>query len=477
MPKMHEGRRYDLWYADPFRYHQVLNQLGENQVFLTMFGLKRSKQRDPYDWMHRHFQGKPWKCLCSDGTSAILIDNTCERYQQKGVFPVWNFRKFNLRELEDYVKNPWSQRTAAAHRWEMIPNPLQPHRIIIDDMGIGAVGDNITQNRVRKLTEIQRQFPEVEFLVKPRSYNPGLMFGKGFTAGAVDLWEIIISGKGTMFLPNGSRIRCDEIHKHEKNVEYFGFSADELEKNQMLRVQFNAITSRYAAHHWDDPTGPMLLRGPNKRGPNRPPSMKPDTSNPDMYAAMPSYERIVAFRADEAKPNDKIICDGCSLWRKCPAYRPEEVCNLPASETSKLVKLAKSRNADDIVEMLGAVLEKQASRVEEMLSGEDKTEGLDPAVDKALNNLFKNGVTLAKIRNPALQRPMVQINQGKVDQNQIVAQADPRELAAAIVADIEAQGIPRDQITDAMIESHMAKMAEQQQLEASVQDAEVVDLD
>lgn len=128
---------------------------------------------------------------------------------------------------------------------------------------------------------------------------------------------------------------------------------------------------------------------------------------------------------------------------------------MPGTESRKLSELALSRNSDDIVEMLASIVSKQAQRVEEDIQNETFSESKrNKDVDKNLNNLFKNGVQLAKLRNPALGRPLVQINAGTPQQQQArqVAAADPRALAMSVIEEIEATGVKREDITEEMID-------------------------
>ena len=141
------------------------------------------------------------------------------------------------------------------------------------------------------------------------------------------------------------------------------------------------------------------------------------------------------------------------------------------SETRKLADLALSRNADDVVTMLQSVVSKQAERVETRIEDEKFADkGFDPDIDKMLNNLFRNGTTLAKLLNPALGRPLVQIN-GNITPSAQVAQADPRALASTVIAELEASGVKREDMTQEMIEEYMRSKYAPKQIEAI--DAEV----
>lgn len=150
---------------------------------------------------------------------------------------------------------------------------------------------------------------------------------------------------------------------------------------------------------------------------------------------------------------------------------------MAGTEGKRLSELALSRNADDVVSMLGSIVSKQAERVEKKIEDEKFTEsGYDKDVDKMLNNLFKNGTALAKLLDPTLGRPLVQINAQLTPQQQQaqkIAAADPRALAMSVIQEIEATGVKREDITEQMIEDYIKSNHAQPQLEGEVVDAEV----
>lgn len=465
MPKMHPGRRYDLWFANPFRYDRHLFEMGESQVLLTWLQLKK-KKKTARNYMRQNFHGLPWKVYVNSGRMTYLQDYTCGEEEIKGSWPTWSFKTFDLKELRDLILNPWSEREPDPNAtWYERPVSGQPHRIFIEDV-------KISQRKKRlKLTEIQRAFPEVELFIMPTiGANMNLLFGCGFTAGCIDMMGMRSINQNSIFLPNGRCVKWENIPLYKDEINYFGFDATEVQDAD-FGMMFCIASYRYAAHHWDDPTGMFANRTINGG----------DYYNPTMYAGALSYKNAKHFKPEEVKPTDKLLCDSCSLWRKCPVYRTEEVCALPGSETGKLAKLALSRNADDVVEMLASIVSKQAERVEQKIDDEKFLEaGFDKNIDKMLNNVFKNGVQLAKLRDPSLGRaPLVQINAGPQTQQAAVAAADPRALASQVISEIEATGVKREDITEEMIEQHLQGLSPKaKQLEsAEVVDAEVAEDD
>lgn len=470
MVQMVGGRRYDLWWEDPFKYAQHLRQSGECQVYFTFTNLHKYGI-NPHTFMRQNFYGMPWKCYVKNDKFAYLIDYTCRPDEIAGCWPVWSYQNWNLAELKFLVENPWSEIPFKDDiPYYQRPAAGQKHRIFIGDMAVGR--GEIEKNKRRKLTKIQREYPEVEFFIKPKSFSMSLLFGCGFTAGCLDPYRERGTRKGVVYFPNGTFSSLEYLDEHKEKIEYFGYKVNDIKYDQDIGLLYTIASIRHAAHHWDNPHGILKSHGSASYH-------QADYHNPDMYALMPSREQFDHFKKEPIKDSDKILCSQCSLWRLCPAYREEAVCALPGTESSRLAKLAQSRNAEDVVEMLASVVGKQAERVEKRMDEEKFVDGgFDKEVDKMLNNLFKNGTQLAKLRDPSLGRPLVQINAqvAQKEANKQVAQSDPRVLAASIISDIEATGVKREDITEQMIEDHLKSLAPAKELESGQPlDAEVVD--
>lgn len=466
MPKEHAGRRYDLWWEDPGLYHEHLKELGESQVYFSVSYLKKF-HIDPLLFMRQNFHGLPWKCYVVGMFSGYGFDYTCDKDEYTGVWPTWRADHYNLKELQDYIENPWAdQKSLIPEVAKFNPVPGQQHRVFVRDLKTGQT--EMERERRRRMTKVQKLYPEVELFVRPFTFNMALLFGAGFSAGCLNPHRILTQRKGAVYLPNGLRISRTDIPKFEGYFEYFGFDTKDIQNDRDATMLYMITSLRYAAHHWDDPTGIFPRKSSKYR--------LPDFNNPDMYAPMPSYEVINNFKGKKAKSTDKILCNSCSLWRKCPAYRPEEVCGLPNTESRKLADLALSRNADDVVEMLASIVSKQAERAEKRISEEHfAADGHDKEIDKMLNNVFKNGVQLAKLRDPTLGRaPLVQINNhGQAIQQ--VANSDPRALGATVIRELEDSGVRREDITEQMIADHISKNYATKQLESGdTVDAEIV---
>lgn len=469
MPKLHEGRRYDLWWENPLKRPDLLVDSGECQVILNYLKLHK-RGMTARQFMQMHFHGMPWKCYVMDKYNCYLIDYTCEDKEIRGSWPVWDFRTSSFQDLKELIEVPWDRRPIHINaQWWEIPVEGQQHRVFCYSVPAERFNQLIVNRRIR-LSKVQRLYPEVELFLRMKYMSIPLAFAAGFSACSIALEDTASLKHSSIFLPNGKEVRLPEIERYKQYIEYFGFDINEVRNNHDEQMLYNIASVRYAAHHWDDPTGPYA---PEK---GRFVKTNPEYNQPDMYAPMPSYQNNKMFNGkyDKMKDTDKILCDSCALWRLCPAYRAEAVCGLPGTESKKLADLALSRNADDVVSMLASIVSKQAERVEARIEDEQLAPGgHDKEIDKMLNNTFRNGVQLAKLRDPSLGRPLVQVNVAQNPNTKAIASADPRVIAAGVIAELESSGVRREDITESMINDYLTQFAPPQ-LEPYT-DAEVVD--
>lgn len=157
---------------------------------------------------------------------------------------------------------------------------------------------------------------------------------------------------------------------------------------------------------------------------------------------------------------DRFLCDTCILHNTCTLYREGSVCTVKGAETVSLADSFGTRSADRIIDGLSKLLQRQAERLDDALAAEDPAEP-EPDVTRQINSVFANGVKLAKLIDPTLAgRPGVTVNVGvgAGGQAAIVAQQDPRQITARVVAELEASGIPREEITSQMLAGYFKSM-------------------
>lgn len=161
-------------------------------------------------------------------------------------------------------------------------------------------------------------------------------------------------------------------------------------------------------------------------------------------------------------PGDMILCNSCSLKYRCPLYEPGSVCTVADSDGKALADYFGSRNADDVLNGLQAVLRKQAERVEgaveQEMDAQKKARGAgEPVlysdqVTKMLDGLQKNADKYLRLVDPRFTKPVVQIN----NNGALPSGPSPREIdPAAAREELVELGMPRDKITAEHIEKYL----------------------
>ncbi len=157
------------------------------------------------------------------------------------------------------------------------------------------------------------------------------------------------------------------------------------------------------------------------------------------------------------------------------------MCSVPGAEPTELSRYFKTRDSGMIIDGLGTLMAAQTKRLERGLTDEEDFGELDPEVTKIMNQLFDQGVKLAKLVDPNLRGgPKVSVHVG-AGGGATIEGSNPRQFLAAAVRELELQGFKRAEITPKMIEGMMSGMADpgraHQAIEGTVVHAEVVDGD
>jgi hypothetical protein len=353
------------------------------------------------------------------------------------VYPVWSADEEDLATLEELIQYPVGEDPSACSD-DSVDRAYRPvlgqeHRIILTDLPNLNTGPG--RRMVRLLSELQEEYPEcIMHLHGVYSYRA--MFGGGFRS--VDLDGRARAAKGDIELPNGKYVRHEAAPQFAQWVMMLGFLPVDLTVPRN-RCMYNIKSAVWAGKHWNDNI-----------------KFKSKGEQPAVDPAIPSSDVVLpttqSHKRSPYQEGDKFICDTCSLQGECKYYREGAVCSVPESESVKLASFFNTRDSERIIEGLGVLLGAQANRLERGLDDEEYGEGLDPEVSKLINSLFSNGTKLAKLVNPALQGgPKVGVFVNGAPGSTVAVGTSANQLTAAIVQELEAKGIPRENITPEMV--------------------------
>lgn len=369
----------------------------------------------------------PWRILVVGAQGAIEYDEQ-SRNQQDAVacYPTWHLGD-PIEDLYELAENNVGLDEHALNDPTVEPffRPRygQEHRLVI--INVPDMHTTLGRRVLHAISDVQALNPHcIVHLFEAGSYRSPLNAG----LRSFDFDVGIRARMKEVVLPNGKRVRnLNDFDTHTGWFRLMGMSSAQAKQSHENRVTFGVRSVRWAAENWDNQDNFNTLTG------------------------LPTARH--RWSAASIKPliGDKVACDHCSLFDSCKQARDGGVCNLPEAETVNLAKFFKTRDADQIIEGLGAVLQAQAERAEAAIEWERESEKLDPELTKVLKSMAEGGEKLAKLINPALAGPKIalQINQG--NGSSAVVAPNMKILMANAVKELEDRGVPRADISPDLV--------------------------
>jgi hypothetical protein len=437
-----------VWIRNPDRIASILSDVGHQFVTWTRTSLNKSKT-DPKMFCDLHWgAGTTWEALVIGAGSAVHLDTEHGLDGPRAVYPVWEYGEdWNI--LEELAGNPISLDAQICSdpvidvSWRPVYG--QEHVIVVTGMPEFSTG--VGKAFMRRLSEFQTDYPECTVFVDGSS-SYSVMFGMNFRAVNVDP---VAGAKGnSVVLPSGRKASRATFVAHSKWIHLLGADIPGLEE-EGKRVRFNVKSALWARDNFKKE---IVFKSQN-------PNQQVDPTSQVI-------ELAGSHQLPVAQEGDKLHCDTCSLQMQCKLYRQGSVCTLPKTEAKDLVRMFGSRDAETIIDALGNLVGRQASRVERGMAEEEILGILDPEVGKQLTSTIDNGIKLAKLIDPSRAGgAQVNVNVGAQGSAAQVQMVNPNQMVGQIVREIQQRtGIPAAQITPEMIATQMQLMAGGQQVVA-----------
>lgn len=441
----------EVWFRNARYYVTQLAEMNcTNLVFDWGYVVKR--RIDVHDLMELHFPGKPWRALIIGDQGAMELGPQNDRTNPKAVYPVYRYGEpidvlydlveQNVADVEKFQK--MSEKLPVEQR--LVPG--QEHRVIFNHLPNAHELSN--EPFYNLLAELQEAHPEIIFHIHG-SYSQRVNFGLGFRS--VDIDARTGAAKGWIQLPVGKKAYEKDWLDNRGWINTLGFSVKNLVAPEE-RCRFNIASALWAAKYYGDARKIRQTR-----------SLKiVDIRSTDEDFEPEEVSRALSNRKRQPgqapEGGDMFLCDFCSFQRSCKFYREEQVCGVPRSEGSEIAKAFKTRDSGRIIDGMRQLLERNAERLDRELDKEDDKEETNPEVTKLMSTVFGQAEKLAKLIDPTLTKPAVQINGNIVGHgaNQIGAASNVKELTATVIRQIEAEGVPREEITDEMVFAVLSAM-------------------
>lgn len=452
----------DIWWKNADKY---INEIRENAgTFNCLWHSNYTHRRNlnPQAFLNMHLGSTvPWRSLVIHHWYDIAVMHTNESPRKSvAAWPIWSATLNAFSMLEDFVKNPISQREEYySPDRKFKPSRNQEHCVVI--MGIGDSKTRYWRGVIDRLADLQEKNPQVKFLICDL-VSFGALFGKRFRAIEADpLTSVTHWGKIT--LPSGKVIPYNTPELQEKSywLNVIGFDFNDLQNEQKW---FNMVAYNICSYEWARRYYLDLARHTGRGvGPGGKNSI--DWRSPEVKDFLTSDKLIFTGpqQAHNRKPTDRIACSSCSLWAACKYFRDGSVCSVPGSEMEEVARMFGSRDANDIINAMGRLMKLNTERIIEARNNERNSGELDPELTKVISNTMNNAEKLAKLRNPELNG-----KQGGVTVNNNINQSLPGGTGAGstitpavamhVVAQLEASGVKREDITEELVQEYLTKL-------------------
>lgn len=438
----------EVWFRNPDNYIRELVECGVTWVAWDR-GYLVKKKIDPTMHARLYFgSSAEYRALTIgvQGTAEYKMGD--EFGHPSAVYPTWSYGE-EISLLEDFIERPVGKDMISCNDMS-IPDDERPvwgqeHRVIITDLP--PINTGPVRRFLTVLKTLQEDYPDCIVHIHG-IYGYRAAFGMGF--GAADIEPRTNAQKGKVYLPSGKEERYERVQAHPEWVTSLGFKPVDLQVPRN-RCMYNIKSALWAGKYYDE-----IFNFKTKREPRA----VVDIDSTDQDFTPPINNRIMTRNGVKAVEGDKFACNTCTLQNTCKYFREGAVCTVPGAEPADLAKMFKTRDSALILDGLGTLVAANTRRLERGMREEEAFGDVSPEVTRILGQVFDQGVKLAKLVDPALRGgARVQVNVGPGGAASIQS-ADPRQLIATAVRELEARGVPREEITNEMIAGLLSAMAD-----------------
>jgi hypothetical protein len=434
----------EVWFRNPDNYVRELVECAQGNICFDR-GYLIKRNIDVQKWAALYFgAGLTYRLLTvgSQGTAEYRPGSD----EPVAVYPTWAYGE-EWAMLEEIVSEPLGENKEVCFDTS-IPKDERPvfgqeHRVVVIEPPNSSSGPG--RQFLRNLKILQEDYPSCIIHIHGL-YGYRAAFGLGL--GAADVEPRTAAQKGKVHLPSGGEAKFEKVQNHAQWVTAMGFTPGDLSVPRN-RCMYNIKAAVWAGKHYTELIN-VKVRGGNAT---------PDTVSSELAHRPETTMRPFTLPIIKAQEGDKFACDSCSLSGTCKHYREGAVCSLPESESRELATHFQTRDSGLIMDGLAEITRLQARRTERAIQIEEIDGDVDDKVTKMLNVLFDQGSKLAKLIDPSLRAPGVQVNVGAGGQASV--QVTPQQAIAAIYRELEMRGVPRNEITPDMVKQLLGQMTPQ----------------
>jgi len=439
-----EGHRL-VWARMPLTYHRELAAAGHTRILWPRGTLVKKATTPTLHAEQTIAKNVPYVTAAIGGQGMAVMDNTHTLMNPAQVWPVWDYTQHDWVYLEWLLSDNRAQtlnRLSLNARAAPDATPLADQEHMVGVIRLPKADSRQGSAALKRIAEMESELPGDVHLYG--FWGARIIIASGIRSFDFDFSDAA-RGK-RMFLPNGKSILAEERHQYGRWMEMLGFSPHDIKSHSDL-CRFNIAAIRWAVRNWDEENASLIASDTG---------LTLDQTGDLLRSVRPVKfkQRYRKRKAYGPSPLDELLCEGCSYRDSCMSYQEGSVCVVDLSEGKKLKECFGTRDSDEIIAGLQVLM---ANSVDRLVEAEEDipVTGLDQKVTSLVSNLFRQAVTLAKLVDPALRTAGVNVNvntnggaasiTGGPEGATMVAQA------SQVVGILEASGIHRREITDAMV--------------------------
>lgn len=430
-----------------------LNKVVWDRGYLTKYNI------DPLVFWTTYAGAVPHRTLVLDDYQAIELGPDNDFSDPVAVYPAWQYGMEwgVLEELcSQNVAEDTSLQADKSIPSHLKPRPGQEHRIVVSQ--VPNLQSGLGRKFIGALRDLQEEYPDVNIHVHAL-YSFRYMFSHSFRSVDIDPSQ---RARGKQVeLPNGKVVKYERAAEVPHWVNLLSMYPADL-KVPRQRCMYNMLSAVWASRYYRS----TVKFSTKKTGPN--PKVDETT------VPLPVNHAIMVKRA-HFQEGDKFLCDFCSVQNTCKYFRVGAICALGDSDVAEFADQFDTRDASTIVDGLGSLLRVQAQRASEMREEEQASGDTNDAhLTKTLEGIFDRALRLARFLHVPTDKGVPGATNVSIGGTQIMS-SDPKQLMAAVTAELEGRGIAREDITEEMIRNVLENPAKLKERAIDVGTAEVAD--
>jgi len=441
----------EVWAREPYHYARQLLKAD-----LPRLVFQHHPAADFWRFCWTNFPDSAWRALVIDDDLAYELGPRNSMLNPAAVYPTFRYGLDSITDIPKLIeRGPDIVRERLEGRG-IRPIPViannQEQRVILSGAPKGTNGSLVDKFFV-VMHKVQQRYPSAILHLHDVDPIAHWAFGTAIRSIDFDFNNRVL--KNRIILPTGRTLAIDDLRHQRGWVKILGFNVAALRRRPQEVLAFNLEALKWAAESWNDEERYRQKLNNVLTQEEYTEFLRGRTPTFELAPRMGNKNRRLDITTE-----DKLVCDSCSLALSCRLYRRGSICTMPGTSGKELAAYFQTRDSSVVLDGIGKLIEEQSERYVEGREREVDDDSLDEHVTTIMKNLMASAVQYAKFIDPSLRSAAVAVNINSTTTNNTAvlnstAVPTGNTLVAAIVHELEAGGIPREEVTVAMIQRAM----------------------